>query len=60
MNVMSAREMKARDDQKDSIFLTIGTTLVGAFLVGTLLWWPGAAIMMILGVFAMTQVLRKS
>jgi len=51
--------MKARDEQKDSLFLTIGTTLVGAFLVGTLLWWPGAAIMFILGVFALTQVLRK-
>lgn len=56
---MSTREMKARDERKDSVVLTIGTTLVGGFLIGTLVCWPGAAITLLLGVFAMSQILRS-
>lgn len=57
---MSTRELKARDERKDSLLLTLASTLVGSFLVGTLLWWPGAAITVILGVFVTSQVLRQA
>jgi hypothetical protein len=57
---MSAREMKARDERKDTVALLVGTTTVGAFLVGSLVWWPGAAITIFLGVFALTQALRQA
>ena len=57
---MSSREVKARDERTDTIALLVGTTLVGAFLVGSLLWWPGAAITLILGTFALSQTLRTS
>ncbi|AIE83604.1 hypothetical protein [Fimbriimonas ginsengisoli] len=56
---MSAREMKARDERTDTIALLVGTTTVGTFLTGALIWWPGAAITAILGVFAVTAAIRK-
>ncbi len=55
---MSAKEMKARDEQKDTIALLVGSTAVGAFLVGSLVWWPGGAITLFLGLFAVTQSMR--
>ena len=56
---MSARDMKARDEQKDTLLLLLGTTLVASFLVGSLIWWPGAAITSILGIFALSQAVRR-
>jgi hypothetical protein len=56
---MSARELKARDERKDTVALLAGTTLVGGFLMGALIWWPGAAITVTLGVFALSQALRR-
>jgi len=56
---MSAQQMKARDEQKDTIALLVGTTLVGAFLFGSLIWWPGAAITIAFGTFALTNIVRR-
>lgn len=50
--------MKARDERKDTVALVLGATIVGAFLVGSLVAWPAAAITLVIGVCALAFSLR--
>jgi hypothetical protein len=55
---MSVKEAKAIDSKKDKVTTVLATTLVGSFLIGSLVWWPGAAVTLIFGMFALMQALR--
>ena len=52
--------MKSRDERKDTVALLVGSTVVIGFLVGSLVWWPGAAITALLGTFTLSQAVRRN
>jgi hypothetical protein len=59
ISAMSAREMKARDERKDTVALLLGATVVGTFLMGSLISWPIGAVAAVLGSLALANSLRS-